>query len=137
MVRQRGCARVAQRLTRARARSVLTGHSYERAELQRLLDMHGAQACSPLTRETLRTDVVIPNVALRKRIQSHAEDELRVAEAARAAAAAIAREEGRAEGRAEGAAEERKRQAEASSLLLLSTAGNEEEGQEPKRARRS
>ena len=126
MVRQRGCARVAQRLTRARARSALAGHSYERAELQRLLDMHGAQACSPLTRETLRTDVVIPNVALRKRIQSHAEDELRVAEAARAAAAAIAREEGRAEG----AAEERKRQAEASAA-----AGNEE-GQVPKRARR-
>ena len=45
---------------------------------------------SPLTREPLQPHF-FPNIALRQRIESHADDELRVAEAAAAAAAAKAR----------------------------------------------
>ena len=90
---------------------------------------------SPLTREPLQPHF-FPNVALRQRIESHADDDLRVAEAAAAAAraegeaaAAVAEATGRAVGRAEGRAEERKRQAEAASSAAA-------EAKPPKRARR-
>ena len=95
---------------------------------------------SPLTREPLTRGVLIPNIALRKRIESHADDELRVAEAAQAAGVEKGRaegeaagvEKGRAEGRMEGEAAgreaERKRQAEAGASAA--------EGSAPKRARR-
>jgi hypothetical protein len=122
------------------------GHSYERTAIEDYIKRKQAArqpALSPLTRETLKRDVLIPNIALRKRIESHAADELRVAEAAAEAARAAGRVEGRAagdasaeaaaaaaraegeaagraaaeaaraEGHAEGAAAERKRQAEA------------------------
>ena len=80
---------------------------------------------SPLTREPLTLGVLIPNIALRQRIESHADDELRVAEAA----AAAARAEGEAAGEARGVAKERKRQAEAASSSAA-------EASAPKRARR-
>ena len=81
------------------------------------------EVLSPLTREPLQPHV-FPNVALRKRIESHADDELRVAEAALAAGV----EKGRAEGEAAGREAERKRQAEAGASAA--------EGSAPKRARR-
>ena len=123
------------------------GHSYERAALQSLFERAAAghEVPSPLTREPLRRDVIIPNIALRKRIESHSQDELRIAEAARAAieaeaqtalAAAVA--QGRAEGRAEGEAAERKRQLEASAASSSSAGGDGGgvAGSRPKRARR-
>ena len=86
---------------------------------------------SPLTREPLQPHF-FPNVALRQRIESHADDGLRVVEAAAATAAAKGRAEGEAageeKGRAEGRAEERKRQAEAAS-------SSSADGNAPKRAR--
>ena len=84
-----------------------------------------AAVLSPLTREALTPGVLIPNIALRKRIESHAEDELRVAEAAAAAGEAA----GEARGVEKGRAEERKRQAQAA-------ASSSAEGSAPKRARR-
>ena len=83
---------------------------------------------SPLTREPLQPHF-FPNVALRQRIESHADDELRVAEAAAAAAAVAAagEAEGRAEGEAAGVEKERKRQAEAASSVAA-------EASAPKRA---
>jgi hypothetical protein len=60
------------------------GQSYERSAIQQVLDSHDEIARSPLTRETLEP-LLYPNIALRKRILSHASDELRVAEAAAAA----------------------------------------------------
>ena len=79
----------------------------------------GEAVISPLTRELLQPHF-FPNVALRQRIESHADDELRVAEAAAAA---------RAEGVMEGEEKERKRQAEAASSSAA-------EANAPKRARR-
>ena len=84
---------------------------------------------SPLTREPLAPGVLIPNIALRQRIESHADDELRVAEAAAAAARAAGMAEGVEKGRAEGEEKERKRQAEAAS-------SSSAEASAPKRARR-
>ena len=85
----------------------------------------GEPVLSPLTREPLTPGVLIPNIALRKRIESHGDDELRVAEAA----AAKGRAEGEAKGWAEGEAAERKRAADA----MVAVGG---EGAAPKRARR-
>ena len=87
---------------------------------------------SPLTREPLQPHF-FPNVALRQRIESHADDELRVAEAAAAAAGADGGAAGGARGEARGEAlgveRERKRQAEAASSSAV-------DGNAPKRARR-
>ena len=79
---------------------------------------------SPLTREPLQPHF-FPNVALRQRIERHANDELRVAEAAAAASEAA----GEARGVEKGRAEERKRQAEAASSSAA-------EASAPKGARR-
>lgn len=49
------------------------GHSYEREAITSVLQFHkqeGTQALSPLTRENL-TDVLIPNINLRKRIRAY------------------------------------------------------------------
>ena len=53
------------------------GHSYERAAIERVLQR--GNGLSPLTREPLRADVLIPNRALKRRIDEHEEDVLRVA----------------------------------------------------------
>ena len=58
------------------------GHSYERKAIESVL--HGS-GVSPLTRETLAPGVLIPNIALRKRIRSYDEEILCIAEAANAA----------------------------------------------------
>jgi hypothetical protein len=129
------------------------GQSYERTAIEdyvRRRTEQDEEALSPFTREPLQPHF-FPNIALRKRIESHAADELRVAEAAAEAAraageaaaaaaraageaaAAAARAEGEVAGRAEGVAAERKRQAEAASS---SDAGDGTEGSVPKRARR-
>ena len=102
------------------------GRSYERTALKELMRRAGEgeeEVLSPLTREPLQPHF-FPNVALRQRIESHADDELRVAEAALAAGV----EKGRAEGEAAGREAERKRQAEAGASAA--------EGSAPKRARR-
>ena len=60
------------------------GMSYERTEIQRVLQKQPAQRLSPLTRERLDTKV-FPNVNLRKRIADYEADVLRAAETSRAA----------------------------------------------------
>ena len=48
------------------------GHSYERAAIERWLREHeGAKRTSPLTGAHLETDVLIPNIPLRKMIEDH------------------------------------------------------------------
>ena len=64
----------------------IDGHSYERTAIAEVLKE--AEPLSPLTREPLAPGVLIPNIALRQRIDRHADAELRVAEAAAAGAAA-------------------------------------------------
>lgn len=55
------------------------GHTYERESLQRLLaSMHTR---SPVTREALDPKIVIPNIALRKRIREYADDVCEVLDA--------------------------------------------------------
>ena len=53
------------------------GHPYERAAIEAVLQ--GGNGLSPLTREPLRADVLIPNRALKRRIDEHEEDVLRMA----------------------------------------------------------
>ena len=53
------------------------GHIYERAAIERVLQR--GNGLSPLTREPLRADVLVPNRALKRRIDEHEEDVLRVA----------------------------------------------------------
>ena len=70
------------------------GHSYERSAIQDVFDRGGeGGALSPLTREVL-IPPCHPNIALRKRIQQHGEEELRVAEAAASKAREVALAEG-------------------------------------------
>ena len=60
------------------------GYSYERSAIEdyvRQRTEQGEEALSPFTREPLQPHF-FPNITLKKRIRSHAEDELRVAEAA-------------------------------------------------------
>lgn len=60
------------------------GISYERAEIQRVLQQQPTRRVSPMTRERLDTKV-FPNINLRKRIADHEEDVMRAAETSRAA----------------------------------------------------
>ena len=53
------------------------GHSYERSAI--LLVINGVNRRSPLTREPLRPNVLIPNLNLKKRILAFEEDLLRAA----------------------------------------------------------
>ena len=91
------------------------GHSYERAALVRYISgrlLAGDAVISPLTREPLFPYVLIQNITLRSRIERHADEVMRVVEAA-AAAARAAGEAAVALAREEGRAAERKRPAEA------------------------
>ena len=55
---------------------VSDGNTYERHAIQAVLQL--ANPCSPLTREPLES-VVFPNRALKKRIEGHEEEVLRIA----------------------------------------------------------
>ena len=56
------------------------GHTYERSTLITLLQ---GDKKSPLTRETLRADVMIPNINLRKRIRDYSDDVCKAVKTAR------------------------------------------------------
>ena len=56
------------------------GHTYERTTLQRLLE---TTKCSPLTRERLQTNVMVPNFNLKKRIRDLPEEVCRIIRRAR------------------------------------------------------
>ena len=62
------------------------GHTYERTAIQSVLATGNGR--SPLTREALRADVLVPNRALKRRIEEHEEEVLQAAEMAVAAAEA-------------------------------------------------
>ena len=53
------------------------GHSYERSAIVSVL--RDGNGLSPLTRERLQPNVLIPNRNLKRRIEEHEEDMLRVA----------------------------------------------------------
>ena len=53
------------------------GHSYERSAILSVL--RNGNGLSPLTRERLQPNVLIPNRNLKRRMQEHDEDMLRVA----------------------------------------------------------
>lgn len=58
------------------------GHTYEKASLVRILQQ--SNAVSPLTRETLDPSVLVPNLALRKRIRGYVDEMCEVVEEERA-----------------------------------------------------
>ena len=60
------------------------GISYEREQIQRVLQQQPAQRLSPMTREWLQT-TVFPNLNLKKRIADYEADAVLVAETSRAA----------------------------------------------------
>ena len=68
------------------------GHSYERSAI--LLVINGVNRVSPLTRERLRPNVLIPNLNLKKRILAFEEDLLRAAAIAVANATDGAQQQG-------------------------------------------
>ena len=72
------------------------GHSYERSAI--LLVINGVNRRSPLTREPLRPNVLIPNLNLKKRILAFEEDLLRAAAIAVANATDGAQQHGSDEG---------------------------------------
>ena len=55
------------------------GHSYERSEILKVLRGDKKNRRSPLTREWLKPNVLIPNRNLKRRMQEHDEDILRAA----------------------------------------------------------
>lgn len=63
------------------------GHTYEKASLVRVLQQ--SNAVSPLTRERLDPSVIVPNLALRKRIRGYADDVCEVVEEERAKRARV------------------------------------------------
>ena len=72
------------------------GHSYERSAI--LLVINGVNRRSPLTREPLQPNVLIPNLNLKKRILAFEEDLLRAAAIAVANATDGAQQHGSDEG---------------------------------------
>ena len=72
------------------------GHSYERSAI--LLVINGVNRVSPLTRERLRPNVLIPNLNLKKRMLAFEEDLLRAAAIAVANATDGAQQQGSDEG---------------------------------------
>ena len=72
------------------------GHSYERSAILEVLRKRNA--LSPLTRERLKPNVLIPNRNLKRRMQGHDEDMLRAAATAVANASDGAQQPGPAAG---------------------------------------
>ena len=70
------------------------GHSYERSAILSVLS--NGNGLSPLTRERLQPNVLIPNRNLKRRIQEHEEDMLRVAAIVTANASNAAQQPGSA-----------------------------------------
>ena len=68
------------------------GHSYERSAIVSVL--RDGNGLSPLTRERLQPNVLIPNRNLKRRIEEHEEDMLRVAATAVANASVGAQQPG-------------------------------------------
>ena len=68
------------------------GHSYERSAILEVLRKRNA--LSPLTRERLKPNVLIPNRNLKRRMQEHDEDILRAAATAVANASVGAQQPG-------------------------------------------
>tara|TARA_B110000046_G_scaffold542_1_gene650 strand:- start:3371 stop:3718 length:348 start_codon:yes stop_codon:yes gene_type:complete len=58
------------------------GNTYERAALKQLFATSQGEVKSPLTRTVLNPKIVVPNNALRKRMRTHLETTVGVAEAA-------------------------------------------------------
>ena len=70
------------------------GHSYERSAILSVL--RDGNGLSPLTRERLQPNVLIPNRNLKRRIEEHEEDMLRVAAIVTANASNAAQQPGSA-----------------------------------------
>ena len=70
------------------------GHSYERSEILKVLRGDKKNRRSPLTREWLKPNVLIPNRNLKRRIEEHDGDMLRVAATAVANASVGAQQPG-------------------------------------------
>ena len=82
------------------------GHSYERSDILKVLrGGNGRSPLSPLTRERLKPNVLIPNRNLKRRMQKHDEDMLRVAATAVANASDGAQQPGPAAGGGEPSSE--------------------------------
>ena len=84
------------------------GHSYERSDILKVLRGGNGRSTpprSPLTRERLKPNVLIPNRNLKRRMQKHDEDMLRVAATAMANASDGAQQPGPAEGGGEPSSE--------------------------------
>ena len=81
------------------------GHSYERSEILKVLRGDKKNRRSPLTREWLKPNVLIPNRNLKRRMQDHDEDMKRVAATAVANARDGAQQPGPAAGGGEPSSE--------------------------------
>ena len=79
------------------------GHSYERSAI--LTVLRDGNGLSPLTRERLQRNVLIPNRNLKRRIEEHDGDMLRVAATAVAHATNVAQQPGPAAGGGEPSSE--------------------------------
>ena len=79
------------------------GHSYERSAILSVL--RDGNGLSPLTRERLQPNVLIPNRNLKRRMQGHDEDMLRAAATAVANASVGAQQPGPAAGGGEPSSE--------------------------------
>ena len=80
------------------------GHSYERSAILSVL--RDGNGLSPLTRERLQPNVLIPNRNLKRRMQEHDEDMLRVAAIVTANASNGAQQPGSAAARGEPSSEQ-------------------------------
>jgi hypothetical protein len=80
------------------------GHSYERSAILSVL--RDGNGLSPLTRERLQPNVLIPNRNLKRRMQEHDEDMLRAAATAVANASVGAQQPGSAAARGEPSSEQ-------------------------------